>query len=140
MNKKGFFGIMALFVGAMLVSGGGQVFAQTKEECQEIIQRRCKFNSVEKVWFAIDKLGSNANYVYQKWAASYGSNGNAYYNMPAMPEGKDKAATDAYKAMILQRCSALKGVANSVWDVIEKHHGYPADLIRVWAQSYYMKR
>jgi len=40
MNKKGFFGMMALFVGVMLVSGGGQVFAQQVTWKQNFIEFR----------------------------------------------------------------------------------------------------
>jgi len=234
MNKKGFFVMMALFVGVMLVLGGGQVFAQTvkmtiqnntlvgisfaeiklsstpavanatskgsgpiwatvpnsgvsngKEkvitfpqagtydirlrtrgevkwskfyvqknvriadgatinftsdneitlgipEFQEIIQDRCVYNNPKDVFDAVNKLGRGSLTVYEAWAKSY-TTGSYGGTRPLEDTEKDKT-------IIANRCGFSKTDAPTIFSTIEANHRHFDDLIRVWVDSYYIKR
>jgi len=137
MNKKGLFGMMAFFIGVMLVLVSGQAFAQAKSnaEYQKIIQSRCKFNNAAAVWTVIDNLppGKTA-YVYQKWAKSYGSNGKRFFsNRPSGKMGTDRE-------IVRVRCGFNQDEMEMIWAAIVKDHRHPDDLKRVWADSYYIER
>jgi len=90
---------------------------------QATIQAKCNYHTPADVWKAIDKH-AYADDVYKKWTESYSKN-----------YSKTRPNNQTDKQIIQARCGF--GDANAVWSAIEKNHGYPAALLKTWADSYY---
>jgi len=104
-----------------------------RPEFQEIIQDRCVFNNPKNVFDAVNALGnSSALSVYEAWAKSY-TTGSYGGTRPLADHEKDKA-------LVANRCGFKSGDAKTIFATIEANHKHFGDLIRVWADSYYMER
>jgi len=130
MNKKGFFGMMALFVGVMLFLGGGQAFAQ--QAMKDTIQKYCNYGTPGDVWAVIDAVTLNGKNIsrdiYQKWSNSYRS-----------AKGTVASIGDSdsdYKALIRNMCDFTSDEMDAIWAAIKANHKFPDAFKKVWAQSY----
>jgi len=134
MNKKGFFGMMALFVGAMLVLGGGQAFAQIGGY-RSTIQKYCNFGTPGDVWAVIDSVTLNGKNisrdVYTMWSNSYTYKKVGTGMVASVPQ--DDAGK---KALIRKMCQFTTEEMDAVWKTIETKHKFPDAFKKVWAESY----
>jgi hypothetical protein len=109
-----------------VVFTGGDLSGTTREEYQAFIQERCEFNNPAAVWRAMD-THDDADSLYRVWAESYP---NIAYRRYPYPRPSNKTDQEIIQA----QCRFTS--PQEVWDAADKH-GYTADLLRVWADSYY---
>jgi len=97
----------------------------TREQCQKVIQDKCKFGTPTGVWNAINKH-ANPDSVYKKWAESYSKSYSS-----------TRPGNQTDKQIIAARCGFSAAEANTLWDVLGKTLSDPNPMLKTWAGSYY---